>query len=157
MQSPHPFAQDSREKEDTEEFMKIIIKNLIYMVIVIALIPVSLFAQSLNSFKIIKLSPFDEKAVIRTAGSDKMEVISVGDQIEPFGEVIQISKDGIVFKAKNDKDFEKIIISIENGKQKIIRVGGVKKKPVPVDATAMENKTVFKQNPTEQEKKYPRH
>lgn len=117
----------------------------ILLLIVTALIPFNIFAQTSNDIKIIKLSPLDGKAVIKAYGSKKMQIIGVGDRILQFGEVIQITKNAIVFKAGDDEEYEKIILAIENGKQKIIKVGGEKKKPTPPDPTFRENKNVFKQ------------
>ena len=80
---------------------------------------------TVDTIQVLKIAAQDERAVIKTPDG-KMQVIKVGDQIGDQGKVTEIAKDRIVIEEKKDKETEKVIIRLENGKQRIERI---KKKP----------------------------
>ena len=129
------------------------------MILILIFVPLSLYAQELKieDIKIIKISPMDEKAVVQFKGTDKMEIIKVGDQVKEFGEVTMISQNSIEIVKKSGQGIEKIVISLENGKQKIYKIGGAQKETAPVEIANNEIKSIFKRATTEDEKKYPPH
>ena len=64
------------------------ISVIIILFILINIYPV--FAHSLDEIKIVKISPKDERAVIKTHGTD-LQVIRVGDSLAEHGRVVEIT------------------------------------------------------------------
>ncbi len=99
-------------------------------------------AQSLSvdALQILKISPQDERAVIKTPDG-KMQIIKVGDPIGDHGKVSGISRDRMVVEEKKDRNIERIVIRLENGKQRVERISRVGEKrpllyaPAATDAT----------------------
>ncbi|MBI4697775.1 MAG: hypothetical protein HY758_02365 [Nitrospirae bacterium] len=81
----------------------------------------SVFADSLDSIQIIKISPQDERAVIK-ATDGGLKIIKVGDSIGENGKIIEIAKGRVVIEEKTADGMEKVIIRLEDGKQKIERI-----------------------------------
>ena len=106
-------------------------KRLAIIVISALLIPVfaagkdASHSSTVDTIQVLKIAAQDERAVIKTPDG-KMQVIKPGDQLGDHGKVTEIAKDRIVIEEKKDKDTEKVIIRLENGKQRIERI---KKKP----------------------------
>jgi hypothetical protein len=81
-----------------------------------------LFAADL---RVIKISPQDERAVVRIDKRD-LQIIEVGDALQNFGRVIQIAPGRIVLETEADNGTELVIIRLKNGQHNIerIRKGG---------------------------------
>lgn len=98
------------------------------------------FAGDFEKIEILKISPEDGLAVIKGAGG-KMEVIKTGDVLQEASSglrvtgskpaatdtsyelrVIEIAKDRVVLEEKKGDETEKVIIRLENGKQRVERL-----------------------------------
>lgn len=98
----------------------VIIISAIFIAFVI-LTAQPLFALSPEEIQVVKISPKDERAVIKTHEND-LQVIKVGDSLGHYGRVIEITKGRIVIEARSDRGSEIVIIRIENGRQRIERI-----------------------------------
>jgi hypothetical protein len=76
---------------------------------------------SVDSIKVVKIAAQDERAVIRTPGG-KMQIIKAGDSIGDHAKVTEIARGRVVIEEKKGKDIEKVIIRVENGKQRMERI-----------------------------------
>lgn len=74
-----------------------------------------------EDFQILKVSPEDERALIKTADGN-LQVIRVGDRIGLKGIVVEIVEGRIVIEERTNQDIETVIIRFENGKQKMERI-----------------------------------
>ena len=106
--------------------------NIIIVGIILTIIPMSLYAQSIKpeNVKVIILSPSDGKAVVTIDNTEKMQIFKIGDQIGDLGKLIHVSESRLVIEKLNETGKERIIISLVDGKQKIMRTGMNGKKPV---------------------------
>jgi|WetSurMetagenome_2_1015567.scaffolds.fasta_scaffold319774_1 hypothetical protein len=75
---------------------------------------------SVEDMKVLRISPHDESAIIRTPDG-KMQTIRVGDSIGDVGRVTEIVKDRIVIEGAADT----FIIRMEDGKQLMQRVSKI--------------------------------
>lgn len=111
---------------------------------------ISVFAATIEDIQILKISPVDERAVIKTPDG-KMGIIKTGDLLHVTGSelrvvgekkqksaagyelrVVEITKGRIVFEEKTDKGIETVIIRLEGGKQRVERIRKTgEKQPVP--------------------------
>lgn len=102
-------------------------KRLVIIVILALLIPAFAVGKdaskqlSVDTIQVLKIAGQDERAVIKTPDG-KMQIINVGDQIGDRGKVVEIAKDRIVIEEKKGNKIEKVIIRLENGKQRIERI-----------------------------------
>ena len=101
--------------------MKFPIKLSVIFILFILINIYPVFAQSLDEIKVVKISPKDEKAVIKTHGKD-FQVIKVGDSLAEHGRVVEITKGRIVLEINGDRGGERVIIRLENGNQRIERI-----------------------------------
>ena len=101
--------------------MKFPIKISVIFILFILINIHPLFAQSLDEIKVVKISPTDERAVIKTHGND-LQVIKVGDSLAEHGRVVEITKGRIVLEIDGDRGGERVIIRLDNGKQRIERI-----------------------------------
>jgi hypothetical protein len=100
--------------------------------------PFPAYAQSIEDIQILKISPQDERAVIKTPDG-KMQIIKIGDILRVTGErvagselknnerknelrVVEITKGRVVFEEKTENGKETVIIKLEDGKQRIERI-----------------------------------
>lgn len=74
-----------------------------------------------GAIQVLKISPQDEQAVIKTADGET-KIIKIGDTLGENGEIIEITKDRVVVEEKKGKDAETIIIRLEKGKQTVQRL-----------------------------------
>ena len=74
-----------------------------------------------ETVQILKISPQDERAVIRTPDG-KTQIIKPGDTFGTSGKVVEITADRVVIEEKKGDETEKIIIRLENGKQRVERI-----------------------------------
>lgn len=116
--------------------MKIFIK-IIFLTSVL-LIPRLTFGEeppqtgTLESIQLLRISPSDERAVIKTPDG-KLKVIKVGDVIgNRGGRVIEIAAGRVVIEEKVDKEIEKVIIRLEGNKQRVERMKKEGETPPPL-------------------------
>jgi hypothetical protein len=81
----------------------------------------SLMAGSIDDIRIVKISPQDKTAVIKSP-EGRIQIIKVGDLVGPNGEVIEIIESRIVIEEKTETGLETVIIRMEDGKQRIERI-----------------------------------
>ncbi len=79
------------------------------------------FAQSIEEIRIIKISPQDERAVIKTTDRE-LKIIKVGDSVGQNGKITEITKGRVVIDERTADGIETVIIRFENGNQKIERI-----------------------------------
>ena len=84
-------------------------------------ITASAYAQSIDSIRIIKLSPAEDTLVIKLDDSE-MKIIRVGDIILDAFKLAELSENRAVFDNIRSKIGERIIIRMENGEQKMERL-----------------------------------
>jgi len=101
--------------------MKFPIKISVIFILFVLINIYPLFAQSLDEIKLVKISPTDERAVIKTQGND-LQVIKVGDSLAEHGRVVEITKGRIVLEIDGDSGGERVIIRLDKGKQRIERI-----------------------------------
>ncbi len=109
-------------------------------VLLIFVFSVSAYAESLEEIRVLKISPQDERAVIKTSDR-KLRIIKVGDVIRVENSyqhsavsdqknsiqhsvlrVIEITEGRIVLEAKTEFGKETLIIRVEDGKQRVERI-----------------------------------
>jgi hypothetical protein len=76
---------------------------------------------SIDSIQVLKIAAQDERAVIRTPDG-KMQIIKAGDSIGDYAKVTEIARGRVVIEEKKGKDIEKVIIRLENGRQRMERI-----------------------------------
>ena len=81
-----------------------------------------------DTIQVIRISAQDERAIIK-APDGKMQIIKVGDPIGKTGKVIEIAAGRVVIEEKKGKETEKIIIRLDDGKQKVERMKKTGEKP----------------------------
>ena len=101
--------------------MKFPIKILVIFILFILINSYPVFAQSLDEIKVVKISSKDERAVVKIHGND-LQVIKVGDSLAEHGRVVEITRGRIVLEINGDRGGEKVIIRLENGRQRIERI-----------------------------------
>lgn len=78
-------------------------------------------AISIEDITVLKISPQDARAVIKISGGD-MQIIKAGDEIFENIKVMSITEGRIVVEEMTENGAEKVIIQVDNGKQKIMRI-----------------------------------
>jgi len=92
------------------------------MVLIAAMIsPDHIHAQSIDNLKIIKLSPSEGEAVI-SLDAGKISTIHIGDMVNDNFKLTDLSENWTVLDNTKSDIGEKIIIRMENGKQRIERL-----------------------------------
>jgi len=71
-------------------------------------------AGGTEDIRVLKISPEDGRAVVRTADG-KMKVIKVGESIGKQTVVIEIAQERVVLKEQKDNEPETVIIRLETG------------------------------------------
>ena len=74
-----------------------------------------------DTFRVLKISVQDARAVIRTPEGKTM-VIKPGDDLGSAGKVIEIAADRVVLEEKNGAETETVIIRLKDGKQSVERL-----------------------------------
>ncbi|MBI5634354.1 MAG: hypothetical protein HZA15_12850 [Nitrospirae bacterium] len=74
------------------------------------------FADSMDSLHLLKISPQDERAVVKMEDGTK-KIIKIGDVIGKNGKVIEITSGRVVIEEQIDGGSEIVIIRLEEGKQ----------------------------------------
>lgn len=93
---------------------------LIFIVIFFMMI-VNVSASSIDSIQLLKISPQDQRAIIKTSGG-KMQIIKPGDMVGNDRKVVEITAGRVVFEEKTGSDTETVIIRLEDGKQRVERI-----------------------------------
>jgi hypothetical protein len=110
--------------------------NMSYQVIFFAvlcavLVPVCGFAAHGDTIHVLKISPQDQRAVIKQTDGT-IQVIKVGDLVGANGKIIEISAGRVVIEEVSNNETEKIIIRLENGKQRVERLKKTADKQPPL-------------------------
>ena len=95
-------------------------------------------AASLDNVQFLKIAPQDARAVVKGADG-KLQIIKPGDKIGETVTVREISAGRIVLEERTDKGPAKVIVRIENDKQRIERfTQQAESKTQPVVPTTMQ-------------------
>jgi len=98
-------------------------------ILLILLMSLPIYAESIESIKLLKISPQDACAIIKNIDG-KMQIIKMGDLIGN-GKIVEITKGRVVIEEKTDSGPETVIIRLEDGKQRVERIKkGVDKQPL---------------------------
>jgi hypothetical protein len=107
-------------------------KSVIMSGLILMICSTFAFATGLDGIKFIKISAYDQKAVIKTAAGE-MKVVAVGDEIKPNTTLVEIAENQVMLETIGANGPEKLIVHLDqNGKQKIDRMGSV-----PVDSNKL--------------------
>ncbi len=126
--------------------MRLLMKTMLFVLIVINILSHQAPAKnsektaSEGAIQILKISPGDERAVIKTADGET-KIIKIDDTLGNNGKVTEISKDRIVMEKMRGDDTETIIIRIENGKQAVQRLRKTAVKQPPLLSTHASQET----------------
>jgi hypothetical protein len=93
-------------------------------VVLIVSVGVSLaFAADLDGVRFVKISSYDQKAVIKTAAGE-LKLVGVGDMIGEKMVIKEIAGDQLVLETPGLQGPETLIVSLDkNGEQKVDRMG----------------------------------
>jgi hypothetical protein len=105
-------------KQRKDDSMKVSIIVAVVLACTVVFAGEGLNIGSVNEIRIMRISPQDERAVIKTPDG-KMEMIKVGDSVGGGGKIVEITKDRVVIEEGTDT----VIIRLEDGKQTLERVG----------------------------------
>lgn len=86
------------------------------------------FADSIDHMKLLKISPQDERAVVKMEDGS-MKIIKPGDAIGSNGKVIEITVGRVVIEEQTERGMETVIIRFEQGRQLIERIKKTADKP----------------------------
>jgi len=89
--------------------------------ILLGLRPLQAASLSVENIKVLKISPQDQRAIIKISDGD-MVIIKPGDDIAENIKVIDISEGRMVVEEMTQRGAEKVIIKINDGEQKIMRI-----------------------------------
>lgn len=134
-------------------------RNLIVFIIVISFLLMIGYvsASSIDSIQLLKISAQDQRAVIKTTDG-KMKVIKTGDVLRvTSGElrVVEITVGRVVLEEKTGNETEKVVIRLEDGKQRVERIkkAGEKQPQLYSVKTPHEQKPQSKESAKEKKKK----
>ncbi len=88
-------------------------------------------ADALERTTFVKLSPSEQKAVIKTSDG-KLKMVGVGDIVGDENKIREISNDRITLERKSQAGVETIIVTLHNGKQKIQTISKTAEKKQPL-------------------------
>ena len=83
--------------------------------------PTPSLALSIQDLQVVKISPADGCAIVKTSEND-LRLIKVGSSLDQNSRVVEITDGRIVIQCKTPKGFETVIIRVEDGRQKIERI-----------------------------------
>jgi hypothetical protein len=86
-------------------------------------------ASSIDSIQLLKISPQDERAIIKTTDG-KLQIIKPGDAVDNDSKVVEITAGRVVFEEKTGNEMETVIIRLEDGKQRVERIRKAPEKQV---------------------------
>lgn len=82
------------------------------------------FAESIDHMKLLKISPQDERAVVKTEDGG-MKIIKPGDAIGKNGRVIEITANRVVIEEQTENGRETVIMRLVHGNQTVERISRV--------------------------------
>lgn len=94
--------------------------NALICVLIIFVFSISVLAGQIEDIRILKISPKDERAVIKTP-DNKMRIIKTGDSLNEL-KVVEITHNRVVFEEKTDRGTDTAIIKTEEKGQKMERI-----------------------------------
>ncbi len=83
-----------------------------------------LFSETIGDYRVVKLSPVSQKAVI-ISPDNIMKIYSVNDELGSVGKIVEIAAFRVVIKPNSITGRETIIIRLKEGVQRIERIGGM--------------------------------
>lgn len=86
---------------------------------------------SIDTIQILKISPQDQRAVIKQTDGT-MRIVKVGDAVGANGKIIEISAGRVVIDEISNNETERIIIRLENDKQRVERLKRTADKQPPL-------------------------
>ncbi|MBI5026927.1 MAG: hypothetical protein HZC12_09450 [Nitrospirae bacterium] len=112
--------------------IKFKILRISVLICVLLIMNLYVYAEPLDSIQILKISPQDERAVVKTPDG-KVQIVRTGDLLRVASspvkkyragelKVVEITKGRVVFEEKTDKGIETVIIRVEDGKQRVERI-----------------------------------
>lgn len=122
------------------EHRKFVTPILALLIPFITGIPQPQFSLATEEIKLLKISPGDKRAIVKTS-SGALEVIKVGDSLGEMSRVVEIVEGRIVIETQGERGSEQVIIRLENGSQRIERIHKVGDEspllsiPQPIDET----------------------
>lgn len=113
--------------------IKIMPNNLIIISTALAVLFSATFAFAgvAETIHVLKISPQDQRAVIKQTDGT-MRVIKVGDAVGATGKIIEISEGRVIIDEVSNNETERIIIRLENGKQRVERLKKTADKQPPL-------------------------
>jgi hypothetical protein len=119
---------------EREAMVKYSLTILALLISLLTLPTEPLLAFSLEDLRVIKISPADGTAIVKTAERD-LWVIKVGSRLGETGKVVEIAPGRVVIESKSSKGNETVIIRIKDGRQKIERIRSIgDERPPPLGA-----------------------
>lgn len=106
-------------KDNSKYFSPILVAAVI--ILFVGALNAHAFTDIFDDMQVIKISPQDEWAIVKTKAGEKM-VIKAGGPVGDNGEVIEITEGRVVIEQRTERNIETIIIRDENGKQKVERI-----------------------------------
>jgi len=100
-------------------------------VLFIFMIGLPLHAGQIESYRILKIIPMDKTAIIK-APDGQTRIIKVGDVISEAGKIVEITKSRVVLEKATDKDKETVIINLDEGEQRVLRIKKLPPGPPPL-------------------------
>lgn len=93
-------------------------KNIGIMIFLLIVIPAAALAADLDGFVFKKISAYDQKAVVKSPQGE-LVLVTIGDKVGKTATIVEILEDGVVLEQPGKYAPEKLIVRIENGRQKI--------------------------------------
>ena len=92
--------------------------NIISVLLITLAIPLTTLAADLDGYSFRKISSYDQKAVIKSPKGE-LSLVGVGDKVGKEATIIEIVDDRAVLERSGKYAPEKLIVRVENGRQKI--------------------------------------
>ncbi len=99
-------------------------KSALISALLVFMMSVSIYAEPVESIRVIKISSQDESAIVRTPDG-RMQIIKVGDILRVAGsglQVVEITSGRVVFEERTERGIETVIVRVADGKQRIERI-----------------------------------
>lgn len=89
----------------------------------------AVMAASLDTIQVLKISPQDQRAVVKTPDGT-MQIIKPGDMVGNDSKVVEVTAGRVMFEEKTGSEKETVIIRLEDGKQQVERIKKAPEKQV---------------------------
>lgn len=80
--------------------------------------PLSTVAADLGGATFLKISAYDQKAVVKTADGE-MQMVAVGDKLDEQTTIVEIVTGRVVLERMNKEGKETIIVRLDGGRQQV--------------------------------------